>query len=63
MSAGTSKAPKYMYVDVHDIALPEDVKCNLPAYRALTGCDNASKFSGHRKTSTWKGYKSNPGLF
>jgi len=52
---GTSKQRKY--VPVHDIHMDDDVRRNLPAYHALTGCDTVSQFCGLGKKTTWKIFK------
>lgn len=52
---GTAKQRKY--VPVHDILIDDDVRRNLPAYHALTGCDTVSQFCGLGKKTTWKTFK------
>ena len=57
MSSGTAKAPTC--ISVYDIALSDDLRHNIIAYHAFTGCDTVSKFAGYGKTLTWKTYKTN----
>ena len=37
--------------------MDDDVRRNLPAYHALTGCDTVSQFCGLGKKSSWKTFK------
>ena len=62
MSSGTSK--KHTFIPIHNLiqSLSPAVIAALLAYRALTGCDTTSQFSGFEKKTTWKTFIAHPNL-
>ena len=57
-------AKEKIFVPVHTVreSIDVGVRNNLLAYRALTGSDTTSQFSGHGKRSMWKTYIEYPEL-
>ena len=56
MFSGTVKRKKY--IPLHRIPLPDEKRCSLLAFHAITGCDTVSQFAGIGKQSAWKTFHS-----
>ena len=50
--AGTAKDRRF--IQVHKVQLPLNVRENLPAFHAISGCDTVSQFYGVGKKKSWK---------
>ena len=53
--SGTKKDPKYVLI--HEMKLDTVLWSVLPAFPALTGCDNVSQFAGIGKVTAWKAFE------
>ena len=57
ISFGTSRNHRYIPAHIISHALGSDKSKALPAFHALTGCDQTSAFAGKGKKSAWEAWK------
>lgn len=60
MKTGKAKQPNY--IAIHDIQLNDDIRNNLLAFHAISGCDTTSQFAGIGKKKAWKVFCENADL-
>ena len=58
--AGTTR--HHRNIKIHSIDMPLDVRRNLVAFHAITGCDTVSSFCGIGKKRAWKVFLKHPHL-
>ncbi len=58
--AGTTR--QHRNIKIHSIEMPLDVRGNLVAFHAITGCDTVSSFYGIGKKKAWKVFLKHPHL-
>ncbi len=62
VSAGTQQKRRYIPIQEIHNGLEPNVRSNLLAFHAVTGCDTTSQFAGHGKRTAWKTFLTHPQL-